>query len=195
LNKYLKYIVKGLILFIAVFILVYVAVYGYVAINKKSIIGKIVQQVHDKLNGQVEIGDISVGFLSTFPHISVSLEDVSVRDTLFNQHHHPFFNGKKVYLNLSITSIVKGNSPVNGVLMENSQLYVYTDSSGYTNKYLFTPKQDIKSATETTSSFFNLNSFRNLSQNLLYAPILPTQITFILFKTFTQVLSVLENAT
>lgn len=159
-KKYVRYIVKGLAISIGVLVLVYLAAYTIVVLNRKRIINEIKQQVTDKLNGEIQIGNISLGFLSTFPHVSVLLENVSVKDTLFSQHHHPFFEGKKIYLSLSVTSIIQKNSPINGILIENGQLYVYTDSTGYTNAYLFSPKTDLNAATKPTTSKIDIQNLR-----------------------------------
>jgi len=159
LKKYLRYSLKGLAIFVGVLLIVYIAAYAYVAFNKKSIILQIKEQVADKLNGDVQIGNISLGFLSTFPHISVLLEKVLIKDTLFNQHQHPFFKGEKVYINLNITGIVKEDNPVNGIRIENGQLYVYTDTSGYTNAYLFSPRSNLK-PTKTSESKINIDNIK-----------------------------------
>lgn len=98
MKKYLRYSLKGLAIFAGVLLIVYIAAYAYVASNKKSIILQIKGQVADKLNGEVQIGNISLGFLSTFPNISVLLEKVLIKDTLFSQHQHPFFEVKKFTL-------------------------------------------------------------------------------------------------
>lgn len=160
MKKYLQYIGKGIAVLVGVFLFVYIAAYTYVALNKNKIILQIKQQAADKLNGDLLIGDISMGFLSTFPHMSVMLEKVSVKDTLYRQHHHPFFEAEKVYVNLSVTSIIQKNNPVNGVLIEHGQLYVYTDTSGYTNAYLFSPKKDINAATKIPVSKINIETIR-----------------------------------
>ena len=160
LHKYVRYTVKGLAIAIGVLVLVYIAAYTLVAFNKERIIREIKQQVGDKLNGDIKIGGISLGFLNTFPHVSVLLQNVSVTDTLFAVHHHPFFECKKVYLSLSVTSVLQKNSPINAVLIENGRLYVYTDSTGYTNSYLFTPKPDLKAATQTSTRKVDIQNIR-----------------------------------
>lgn len=160
MKKYLRYSLIGLAVFAAVLVLVYSTAYIYIVINKKSILGKVKEQVAGKLNGEVQIGDISLGFLTTFPHISVQLENVSVTDTLFARHHHRFFEGKKVYLNLSVTNIIQKKNPVNGVRIDNGQLYVFTDTTGYTNAYLFSPKSDLKAATKTSAPKMDIQNIK-----------------------------------
>lgn len=159
MKKYLQYAVKGLALFVGVLLLLYAAAYVYVVSNKKNILLQIKEQLADKLNGDVQIGNISLGFLMTFPHVSVLLEKVSIKDTLFNQHQHLFFRSEKVYINLNVTGIIRKNNPVNGIRIENGQLYVYTDTSGYTNAYLFSPKKDTKD-TVVSASKIEINNIK-----------------------------------
>lgn len=144
MRKYIKYTVKGLAILVGVLVLIYIAIYAYVAANKKSIIQQIKEQADDKLNGDIQINDIGLTFLNTFPRISVELENISIKDTLFSQHHHPFFAAKKVYVNLSLTGIIQKTNPISGVRIDNGQVYIYTDTSGYTNAYLLSPKSDKK---------------------------------------------------
>jgi len=151
LNKILKYILKGLAILFSVLVLVYIIAYIYISANKKEIISQIKEQVADKLNGEVQIENISLGFLAQFPSISVKLEKVSIKDTLFNQHKHPFFEAERVFASISAINLIKRNNPLNGIQIENGKLYVYTDSTGYTNSYLLLSK-DEKGRAKTTST-------------------------------------------
>lgn len=144
MDSRVRNIIKGTAILAGVLALIYTAAYIYISANKKSIITEIKKQVADKLNGDIQIGDIGIGFLSTFPRISVLLENVSLKDTLYNQHHHPFFEAEKVYANVSLTGLVSKGNPISGIKIEKGQLYVYTDTSGYTNSYLFSEKNKKK---------------------------------------------------
>src|SRR4051812_26801131 len=122
--------------------LFYTAAYIYVVSNKKKIINEIRQEVANKLNGQVNIGDIDLGFLSNFPGIAVELEKVVITDTLFDKHKHPFFQAGHVKAGISVINLIKKTSPLTGITIEDGQLYIFTDTSGYTNSYLLSPKSD-----------------------------------------------------
>lgn len=154
MKNFLRYTLKGLAIFFAILLLVYIVAYVYVLAKKKDIIAQIKTQVAEKLNGEVQIKNISLDFLAQFPSISVELEKVSIRDTLFNQHRHPFFEAAKVYASINVVNVIEGNTPLNGIRVENGQLYIYTDTAGYTNAYLLSPKSDTnkvkKSSTVTT---------------------------------------------
>ncbi|MDQ6814035.1 MAG: AsmA family protein, partial [Bacteroidota bacterium] len=140
MKKFVRYTLKGLAIFLGVLVLVYTIAYIYIVAKKADIIAQIKEQVSDKLNGEVQIGNISLGFLASFPSISVELDNVSIRDTLFNEHKHPFFEADKVNASISVINVIRSNNPLNGIRIQNAQLYLYTDTSGYTNSYLLSPK-------------------------------------------------------
>lgn len=140
MKTYTKNILKGIGITIGLLFLIYLAAYIYIATNKGSIIKQIKQEVADKLNGEVQLGNIELTFFSTFPSVSVLIENVSIQDTLFNTHKHPFFRAEKAYAKISLLSVIKKKNPLSGLKIENGHLFIYTDTSGYTNSYLFSPK-------------------------------------------------------
>lgn len=116
------------------------------------------QEIGKKLNGNVTIGDIELSFFRTFPKISVLLHKVSITDTMFAQHHHPFFQGEEIYAELSIMGLIKKEPAVNGLKIERAAIYLFTDTSGYTNTYLFKSKKDSSSGGESTNRKNELKS-------------------------------------
>lgn len=112
----------------------------YVIINKKHIIGEVNKLLNSKIKGEITIGDIEPGIISTFPLVSVRLSQVVVRDTLWKQHHHDLLKADNILIRLGLFSIFTGKPVVNKVIIERGSAYVFSDSTGYTNQYLFTPK-------------------------------------------------------
>ena len=112
-----------------------------------------------KLNGTVSVGDVELSFFGTFPKVSVLLRKVSITDSMFAQHHHAFFVGEEVYAKLSVMRLIKKQSAVTGLKIEKAAIYLFTDTSGYTNTYLFKSKKDTSSGKDTiTSKKSELNS-------------------------------------
>ncbi len=138
----LKYLFRILKIFLAVVLTLVVAVVIYVSVNKKKIIQQVTSEISDQLNGQVVIGNIELSFIRNFPHISVLLHDVSITDTLFNTHHHTFFKGKEIFVSINVLKLIDHKPPIKGIRLQTGELYLYTDSSGYTNTYLFHLKKD-----------------------------------------------------
>ncbi|MDQ6757845.1 MAG: hypothetical protein M3004_13010, partial [Bacteroidota bacterium] len=148
LNKYLKYTLKSFAVLLIILLATYIVVLLYVTVNKQKIIKQVTQEVGKKLSGNVSIQNVELSFFSHFPQVSVLLHNVTITDTMFAQHHHSFFQGEKVYVRLSIISLIRSRPAVNGFKLENGSFYLYTDTSGYTNRYLFKSKKDSIAAAE-----------------------------------------------
>ena len=146
MSKFLKYTFKGLKIFFGIILVLYIILYIYVSINKKSIIVSITTEIGKKLNGEVSIDDAEISFFSNFPKIAVVLTNVNIKDTMFLQHKHPFFNAEKVYFRMAIWKLIKKEPALTGLRIKKSTMYLYTDTAGYTNKYLLNPKKDTAGA-------------------------------------------------
>jgi hypothetical protein len=137
----------------------YTFVFVYVSVNKKKIIKQVTDEIGKKLNGNVSIGNVELNFFAHFPSVSVALHNVMITDTMYAQHHHPFFKGEDVYVKISVFKMIRKQSSINGFRIDNGSFYLYTDTSGYTNKYLFNPKKD--------SSAANNNNKRNELKSII----------------------------
>ena len=126
--------------------ILYIAIFTYVSINKKSIIKQVTAGIGKKLNGKVSVQDVDLNFFRHFPNVSVRLSNISITDSMFAEHKHIFFRATHVFARLSIMKLLKKQSPLNGVTIENGSFYLYSDTSGYTNTYLFNQKRDTTDA-------------------------------------------------
>ena len=112
------------------------------SVNKQKIIKQVTDEIGKKLNGKVSIGNVELSFFSHFPKVSVALHNVMITDTMYAHHHHPFFSGEDVFVNVSVVNMITKKSFINGFRIDKGSLYLYTDTGGYTNKYLFNPKSN-----------------------------------------------------
>ena len=158
MKKFSSVIFKGLKIFLGIIVLLYILVFAYVSINKRSILRQVNDEISKKLNGKVSIGDMDLSFFRNFPSVSVLLRDVSIRDSMYEQHHHTFFMAERVFTRLNILKIIQKESPLSGLTIEKGQVYLYTDTTGYTNKYLFKQKKD----SITTAAGKGKNELRSL---------------------------------
>lgn len=116
--------------------------FTYVSLNKHRIITQVTNEIGKKLSGKVSIGNVGISFLKHFPKVSVVLYDIQITDTLFTKHQHPFFQAKQVSLKLGILDLVKKQQSITGFRIDDGSFYLYTDTTGYTNRYLFHPGKD-----------------------------------------------------
>ncbi len=144
-NKYLRFALRGFIILLGVLIILYIVAFAYVAANKQKIINQVTEEIGKRLNGKVTIGNVELSFLSHFPSMSVALHNVLITDTMYAQHHHPFFKAEDVFVKLGIIKLIEKQSFITGFRIDKGGFYLYTDTGGYTNKYLFNPKKDSSS--------------------------------------------------
>ena len=150
-NKYLKYTLKGLAIIVGLLLILYIIAFIYVTTNKKKIILQVTEQISKKLTGNVSIKDVELSFFTDFPKVAVVLHNVLITDTMFSQHHHAFFTGEEVFANVSVINMISKRSFLNGFKINKGSVYLYTDTNGYTNKYLFNPKKDSAAENKTTT--------------------------------------------
>ncbi len=145
-------------IFLALVVVLVITVVIYVTINKQKIIRQVTTEISDHLNGKVNIGNIELSFIRNFPHISVLLNNVSITDTMFNIHHHTFFKGKEIFVSIDVLKLINNEPPIKGIRLQTGELYLYTDSTGYTNTYLLHPKKDTANNSPQTESKNELNN-------------------------------------
>ena len=79
------------------------------------------------------LGSITPAFFKAFPDIAVNLHELTIRDSLWNEHQNDFLKAKNIYLYLSWTSLFRGKPEVRKVSIEDGHLHLYTDACGYRN--------------------------------------------------------------
>lgn len=119
----------------------------YIHRNNKTVLSKILEQVNQKITGKLKVSHMETTLIKGFPGISVSLKNVSLRDSLFAQHRHELLNAKDIDVTLNALSLLIGTVNIRKVAVNNAKLYLYTDSNGYSNSSLFV-KANKKNTTE-----------------------------------------------
>lgn len=76
--------------------------------------------------------------------MSLEIRDISLRDSLFPQHHHELFRANQVFLRVSPLSLISSNR-VGKIIIRNASVYLFTDTTGYSNKYILQKKDTAES--------------------------------------------------
>ncbi|CAN5278004.1 AsmA-like C-terminal region-containing protein [soil metagenome] len=141
MKKFTKYFLRGFIVLIGVCILLFGVTYFYVSYNKERLIKQITEQVSRSVSGNVKIESVSISFLNNFPEASVVLHNVSITDTQFNVHKHSFLIAEDISVTSGLTGLFDKEISIKKIKIINGVINFYTDTSGYTNKYLLAPKK------------------------------------------------------
>lgn len=144
--------------------------YYYVYINKKPLLERINKEASAKVKGEVIIGDLELAFWRDFPEVNLLLTDISVRDSLYAEHKRALFSADELYVKMNFPSMFSSISEVEKINVVNAQFYLFTDSNGYTNKYLINSEKTEaevleKDKREIYVFFINLDNFRLLIED------------------------------
>ncbi|MEP6645445.1 MAG: AsmA-like C-terminal region-containing protein [Saprospiraceae bacterium] len=115
------------------FTTVCVIAYIWVRVHKDSFNSMAEAQINKQVKGKVDIGDLEINFIKTFPSISAELSNVVIRDSLWNVHHHDFLHAEKIYIRFGFMSLLKAKPAISEVIVKNGSIYLYTDECGYCN--------------------------------------------------------------
>lgn len=118
-------------------VLAWLGLAGYVMARKQTIIQKARTELRNRLGGDATIGDMEVSFFHHFPNITLHLSKVTLRDSLWQQHHHDLLDADNIYVHVAIfRSIFAGKARLGTVYLEGGSIYLFTDSTGYSNTYV-----------------------------------------------------------
>lgn len=130
---------------------IWMIVWIYVIMNKKSILSKVTTELNSRIKGTIKIGDLDPSFISTFPHVSIRLSQVLVRDTMWAQHHHDLLKAERIYIRLGLLSLFSGSPEIKRVIINKASVYIFSDTSGFTNEYVFDGQDAQKKAKSSAS--------------------------------------------
>ena len=121
-------------------LLAWMALAIYVYTHKEEILNAVTIQLNEDLNGALTIKRMEPSLIRGFPGISVSLEDVLLRDSLWSSHKHDLLNAKNVYVAINAFSILSGSASIRDIQLSNAEIYLLTDSLGVRNTDIFKKK-------------------------------------------------------
>jgi hypothetical protein len=141
MNKYVRYLLWVFGGLLVLLIILYIAAGIYVSSHKKEITEKASVEVSKLLSGDVSIGEITVSPFKTFPFLSIRIKQISIRDSLYAKHKHALFEAENIYARVNPFKLIVAKLDITKIQVENGGFYLYTDSTGYSNKYLLQPKK------------------------------------------------------
>ena len=142
--------------FIGLFALILVGAIGlriYFESNKTEIVEKINTQINDNITGEAKIGDIGYKFLIGFPHFTVVLKDVELKDSLIAIHKRPVLKAGEIEVRLNVLALLKKEVNIHKIVINDATIDLYKDKNGVSNSNIFKPKKKKpKSESSTTAS-------------------------------------------
>lgn len=137
---------------IGLVLLVYVLFAIYVTVNNKALLVTVTRQLNTILNGSITIGSMNPTFLKGFPGISLGLKDVIIRDSLWHNHKHNLLEARNFDISVNMLGFLKGDIEIEKISINVSTIYLFTDSTGYSNTSIFKKNKKEEQTTEGGSA-------------------------------------------
>ncbi|HXB28379.1 MAG TPA: hypothetical protein VNW49_01110, partial [Puia sp.] len=123
----------------------------YVKQHQQQFISFLESETEKGLNGaKLHIGDISIGFKSSFPLVALTIDSIYLRDSLWSRHHHNLLSANRVYATIDFWKLFHGEINIKRLDLNKPDIYFYTDSLGYSNTSVF--KKKIGSRNDSSSN-------------------------------------------
>ncbi|PUZ20639.1 AsmA-like C-terminal region [Chitinophaga costaii] len=135
--RYTLYTLGG---FLALLVLLWLGFAWYIHHNKARLLADISRQLEGSLNGKLTIADMEPALIESFPNISVQLQGVALSDSLGPVLHKPLIQAEAIYVRVNIFALLHKQVDIRQVTITNGQVYLFQDSTGYSNLYLIKPK-------------------------------------------------------
>ncbi|HUH32509.1 MAG TPA: AsmA-like C-terminal region-containing protein [Daejeonella sp.] len=149
-------------IFLILVVIGWMAIAAYVHTHKKQLLESITAQLNEDLAGTLTIEKMEPELIRGFPGISVSLSNVVLRDSLWNNHRHDVLNAKEAYISVDAFSILGSTPTIRNIKITNGNLYFYTDSLGYSNTDLFKKRTSTDQAAEGNRKKINRIDLANV---------------------------------
>jgi hypothetical protein len=151
--RWLKTVSKILAVIVGLLLLILVGASVYVSFNKAKILHAITKELNKNLHGgSLTVASMEPAFLSGFPGISVSLENVILRDSLWKTHHRTLLDAKDFSVTVNPFALVTGTIQIDKIGINNATIYLYTDSTGYSNTFVLKKKDEAKAHPDKANS-------------------------------------------
>ncbi|MEZ2446343.1 AsmA family protein [Chitinophaga sp. RCC_12] len=140
MKKWLRIILITGGIFIALLVLLILGMTWYIHANKDNFLKQITAQLNDHLSGNIRIADMEPSLWKSFPSVSIALKKVVLEDSLFQQHHHPLLDVDYIFVRVNTLSLLRKHINVNEITLQDGTIFLYTDTTGYSNTYVLQRK-------------------------------------------------------
>ncbi len=163
-----KSLLWGALLFLFAIILITILLKIY----EKDIKQYAIIEINKYLAVKVDVKDIEVAFLSSFPYASLNFQNVIIRDNYETiKSEDTLFYAKNLYLNFSVIDIYNENYKVKNIKTNKAVLKIKTAENGEINYNITKPSEDT-----TSSNFeFAVELFKLYNLNFEYTNVATKQ--------------------
>ena len=135
----------------------------YVSNHKSELLASVTETLNESIAGTLAVESMEPTFLQGFPQFSLNLKNVSIRDSLFEQHGKVLLKTENFDISVNIFALLHGDIEIRKISISNGEINLFTDASGYSNGSVFKKQPAQKNGGESAYpelSRFSLNNVR-----------------------------------
>jgi hypothetical protein len=128
---------------IGLFLVVVLAAAGsffYVWLHRDAIVERVSRSLDKMVNGELDAGNVSIDFFHYFPRTAIHMRNVTLHDSLFHIHKMEFLQADDVFIKINFRDLFSSKIALERTSFHHGTLYVFKDSTGYSNNYLLKNK-------------------------------------------------------
>lgn len=137
MKKVLKWLGYFIVTGAAILLIGAILLYSY----KGEILASINANLKERINGDINIGDVHITILHHFPNVSVALENIYVHGPEYEKYKQPFLRAEWVDVNVDLFKLLRKEINIKSVYIENGEFFVFRTYDGYTNLRVFKKKR------------------------------------------------------
>lgn len=137
MRKWLRISIVSGVSLVALIILLWLGLALYIHVKKQTFLDRITREINTRINGKLTIKDVEPSLLRSFPDISMALQEVTLQDSLWQQHRHNLLTVERIFVKINTFSLLQRKLEIKQVTLEDGTIYLYTNPEGYTNTKIF----------------------------------------------------------
>jgi hypothetical protein len=137
MKKVMKWLAYFLLSLVAILLIGALLLYSH----KEEILTSINAKLKERINGDVNIGDVHITILRHFPNVSIALEDIYVHGPQYEKYKHPFLRAQWVDVNVDLFKLLREEISIKSIYIEDGEFFVFRAYDGYTNLRVFKKKR------------------------------------------------------
>jgi hypothetical protein len=169
MSRWSKITLKTLGVLLSLVLIAYISIAIYVNLHKRELLVTITKELNKNLDGSLAIGSMDPTILRGFPGVSLTLKDVQMKDRMWSRHKHTLLTAKSFDISVNILGLLRGAVAIKKITISDASIYLFTDSSGYSNTSIFRKRNRVDSPTvskDNSSAEIRKFLFRNV--NLIF---------------------------
>jgi len=122
---------------LALVLLLWLLLALYIHLHRHAFREQLTERLSRHLHGSLTIREVKPSLLRSFPHVSMELDDVLLRDSRWQQHRHSLLDVQRIYVKVNTFSLLRRHLDIREIALQDGTIYLYTNKEGYTNTSAF----------------------------------------------------------